>query len=146
MVWNSISGEERLRLWKKLRNDIVSLPFEDQLAEVSKFCATMPHGSRSIDYYSPEGWPTPWEIMFHGQFCVSSISLIIFHTLTMLNNEGHTIELHLVKDNSRDYLLVVVDSQYVLNYEKNVVSKHSEIKDYFIVMQVFSEEQVKTIT
>jgi hypothetical protein len=54
MIWNAIPDEERLRLWKKLRDDLKELSLEDQLAEVAKFCASIPFGSRSLDYYSPE--------------------------------------------------------------------------------------------
>jgi hypothetical protein len=63
----------------------------------------------------------------------------------MLDSQ-HKIELWLVKDNDGDYLLPVINDQFVLNYELGVVSKHSLISDYFIVMQKFSKQQIKTIT
>ena len=144
MIWNSISNEERLHLWKKLRENIKQLPIEQQLTEVAKFCATIPRGARSIDYYNPVDWPTPWEIFFHGSFCRNSISLIIFYTLTLLNKDS--IELWVVKDNEGDYLLPVVNNTFVLNYEQGKVSNHLEICDYFIVMQKFPRDQIRNIT
>jgi len=144
MIWNSISNEERLHLWKKLREEIKQLPIEKQLTEVAKFCATIPRGARSIDYYSPADWPTPWEIFFHGSFCRNSVSLIIFYTLTLLNKDD--IELWVVKDNEGDYLLPVVNNTFILNYESGKVSNHSDIYDYFIVMQRFPRHQIKNIT
>lgn len=147
MVWNAIPDDERLRLWKKLRDDLKELNLEDQLEKIVRFCKSIPFGARTLDYYSSEDWPTPWEILFHGSFCISSISLLIYHTLTMLDNSPqHNIELWLVKDNDGDYLLPVINNQFILNYEPGVVSKHSEICDYFIVMQKFSKYQIKTIT
>jgi hypothetical protein len=144
MIWNSISNEERLHLWKKLRENIKNLSIEEQLNEVAKFCATIPRGARSIDYYNPSDWPTPWEIFFYNSFCRNSISLIIFYTLALLNRDS--IELWVVKDNEGDYLLPVVNNEFILNYELGKVSNHSEICDYFIVMQKFPRDQIRNIT
>jgi hypothetical protein len=145
MNWNAIPNDERLHLWKKLRTDIKGLPLADQLDLVAKFCSTIPYGARSIDYYSPSEWPTPWEIFFHNSFCKNSVSLIIFHTLAMLNAVDD-IELWVVKDNEGDYLLPIVNNQFILNYELGEVSNYPDICDYFIVMQKFSRPQIKTIT
>jgi len=143
MIWSKIPNEERLHLWKKLRADIKDLPTSEKLVEMAKFCETMPRGPRSVDYYDVNSWPTPWEILFHGEFCKSSVSLLIFHTLTILQVEN--IELRMVKDNSGDYLLPFIEDQFVLNYELGKVSNSSDIQDYFIVMKVFPSQQIKTI-
>jgi hypothetical protein len=144
MSWNTLSNEERLHLWRQLRSGIKYLQSKDQLDRIVEFYSTMPMGRRTLDYYSPADWPTPWEILFHGEFCKSSVSLMIFYTLVLLNKEQN-IELWVVKDNNGDYLLPVIDSQIILNYEAGEVSKYSDICDYFIVMQKFSKEQIKTI-
>lgn len=145
MSWNTLSDEGRLHLWRALRTDIASLPAAEQIARIAKFCSALPVGRRTVDYYSPDNWPTPWEIMFYGEFCRSSISLIIFYTLLLLNKE-QDIELWVVKDNNGDYLLPIINGEIILNYEAGTISKYSEICDYFIVMQKFSKEQIKTIT
>ena len=145
MFWNSIPNSERLRLWKKLREDITDLPFHDQLKEIAKFAGTIPFGSRSIDYYTPEDWPTPWEILYHDMFCTSSISVLIFHTFVLLKTE-HTIDLYLVEDSDDIYLLPIIDNQFVLNYESGQISNYSDIKDQLTVKQIFGQAQVKTIT
>ena len=144
MNWGAIQNEERLYLWKKLRTDIKGLQLDEQLSLVAKFCETIPYGARSLDYYNPAEWPTPWEIFFHNAFCKNSVSLIIFHTLSMANI--HDIELWVVKDNQGDYLLPIVNNQFILNYEPGEVSNYPDICDYFIVMQKFSRTQIKTIT
>lgn len=146
MMWNVAHSEERLALWKTLRGNLKELPLIEQLAVISQFCSKIPAGVRTVDYYNPANWPTPWEILYYGQFCRSSISLIIFYTLTMLNGKEQNIELWVVKDNSGDYLLPVIDNQFILNYEPGKISKHSDVCDYFIVMQKFSINQIKTIT
>lgn len=106
----------------------------------------MPAGRRTLDYYNPASWPTPWEIVFHAEFCKSSVSLLLFYTLAILYGKEYNIELWVVKDNNGDYLLPVIDNQFILNYEAGKVSNHSDVSDYFIVMQKFSKDQIKTIT
>ena len=145
MIWNIIPNEERLSLWKKFRDGIKDTSIENQLIEIAKFFSSMPFGSRTLDYYNPMSWPTPWEILFYGSFCTSSISLLMFYTLILLPNEKK-LELLLVEDDKDVYLLPIVNNQFILNYELGMVSKYSEIQHSFKVLQKYSQEQIKTIT
>ena len=144
MLWNTIPNEERLHLWKKLRDDIAILPLSEQMSHVAKFCARMPFGSRTIDYYSPENWPTPWEILFHGSFCTSSISLLMFYTLEILNPDLE-IELHLVEDTDGLFLLPIIEDQFVLNFELGAVNNYSEIQKDITILQKYTKHQIKNI-
>lgn len=144
MSWNNIPDNERLSLWKKLRSDISTAEFSKQLDMVAKFFANMPYGSRTIDYYTPDSWPTPWEIIYHGSLCKSSISLLIFYTFSLLHLD-HTFELYLIDDSEDEYLIPVIDNQFVLNYQLGVVSSYQEVKEEFTVKQKFTEQQVKKI-
>lgn len=145
MIWNTIPNNERLHLWKKLRDDISEVQLADQMNEIAKFCSKMPFGSRTLDYYSPEDWPTPWEILFHGSFCTSSISLLMFYTLILVDSEIHA-DLYLVEDDDGLYLLPIINDQFVLNYELGSVNKYSEIRDEFKVVQKYTKTQIKNIT
>lgn len=138
MSWNNIPNNERLHLWKKLREDISVLPIDHQMTMVAKFFADMPFGSRTIDYYTPADWPTPWEILFYGTFCTSSISILMFYTFELLHTD-HQINLYLVEDNDV-YLLPVIDNKFVLNYELGTVNNYSNIEDNFKVLQIFHDE------
>ena len=144
MLWNTIPNEERLSLWKKLRDDIKELSLPEQLVCIADFCKSIPFGSRVLDYYTPMEWPTPWEILFHSMFCTSSISLLIFYTLELLPNEKK-VELFLVEDDTGIFLLPVVDDYYVLNYELGMISKLQEVQSNFKVLQKYSKEHIKTI-
>lgn len=145
MNWNNIPNGERLRLWKKLREDIEGVDFDLQLHSIAKFCAAMPIGHRTVDYYTPDDWPTPWEILFHGTFCSSSVSLLMFHTLCLLPENGHTFDLYLVEDEDV-YLLPIIDNQFVLNYELGAVNRYSEVCKNFEVLKKIPQSQIKTIT
>lgn len=144
MHWNTISDDERIRLWKKLREDVVDFPINVQLEQIAKFCSTMPFSSRTLDYYSSENWPTPWEILFHGTFCTSSISLLIFYTLTLIPNKEN-VELFLVEDKEDIYLLPVVNNHYVLNYHLGEISTYPEIEHNFKVLKQYTESEIKKI-
>ena len=139
-----VPNEERLFLWKKLRNDFKEFSLEEQLQALAKFCAEMPFGARTLDYYNPIDWPTPWEILFHASFCTSSISLLMFYTLILMQMDAK-VELYLVEDSDGIFLLPIIDNQFVLNYELGKVSKYLDIIDNFTVLQRYQAEQIKAI-
>ncbi len=142
MNWNNTPNNQRLHLWKTLRAEIDNHPLDEQMEMVSKFFADMPFATRTLDYYTPVDWPTPWEILFHGSFCTSSISLLMFYTFELVHT-NHVVELYLVEDDSI-YLLPVIDKNFVLNYELGTVNKYSDIQDNFKVLQIYREE-IKTL-
>lgn len=145
MNWNNIPDDERLHLWKNLRQEIKELSLEDQLKTVAKFFSTVPFGTRSIDYYTPSEWPTPWEIIFHGKLCKSSISLLIFHTFSLLHTDN-TIELHLVDDGEDEYLLPVINNAFVLNYELGQVNKCQDIAAELQIITKYTQQDIKAIS
>lgn len=145
MIWASIPGAERLSLWKKLRISIQDLEQKEQLADVANFCAHMPFGSRSVDYYSPQDWPTPWEILYHGSFCTSSISILMFYTIAM-SAEHVDVDLILVEDADGIFLLPIISNRYILNYELGKISIYPEIQHSFEILKRFSKNDIKPIT
>ena len=142
MIWNTVPDDERLHLWKKLRDDIKDLELDKQISEIASFCAFMPFGARTLDYYSPAEWPTPWEILYHGKFCTSSISVLMYHTLLLLNIDT---ELLLVDSIAGMYLLPVIDSRLVLNYELGSVADYSSVKDDFTILRKYTKEDIPQI-
>lgn len=145
MSWNNIPNEERLRLWKNLRESISAQALPEQLDAIAKFFADMPYESRTIDYYSPASWPTPWEILFYGSFCKSSISLLMFHTLSLLHN-GAQIELSLINDGDDLYLIPVIDYQFVLNYIPGTVNNLQDINADLQIIKTFAMNEIKQIS
>lgn len=142
--WNNIPNEEKIFLWKKLRQEILDEALSEKLLKIALFCASIPFSSRTIDYYSPSLWPTPWEILFYNSFCPSSISLLVYYTLTMVD-QNVTIQLLLVEDKTGIYLLPLIDNKFILNYELGMISNYSEIKENFKILKKYSKGQIKTI-
>lgn len=144
MLWNTIPNEERLRLWKSLRTGLVGKTHLEQLEEVAKFCSQIPFGTRTIDYYTPASWPTPWEILVHGLFCTSSISLFMAYTIELVSPELK-VELYLVEDDEDIYMLPVIEDHFVLNYELGKVNTLSELADEFDVKKIYKQEEIRNI-
>lgn len=112
-MWNSGTDQAILAHWRQLRGDICDVGTEQKISAVAEFIATIPYGARTLDYYSPDTWPTPWEILAYRQFCASSISLLAYHTLDMVSTAE--LALDLIDDGDDVFLVPVVDAA-VLNY------------------------------
>lgn len=146
MDWNNIRPEERIHLWKNFRKALTDLPFEQQLSEITKFCAQMPIGVRTLDFYDPDSWPTPWEILYNGAWCTNSISLFIFYTLELLPEFSNlSLELLLIDDRTDRYLVVLVDNQFILNYSSGTVSMLQDMLSNFRIMERHSKDTIKKI-
>lgn len=140
------SPEERLSLWRSFRESIKDSPQEMKLQKVATFFARTPIGARSLDYYTPSTWPIPWEILYHGSYCTNSISLLIYYSLVLFPEFNDNAEIWLINDGENDYLLPVVDDQYILNYELGVINKYADIKDRIKILEVFDDSQIKQLT
>jgi hypothetical protein len=135
--WNNSSAEERLEKWREFRESLEDLSEEDLLNNVAEFFAAVPIGARCIDFYTPESWPNPWELLYHKLFCTNSISLLIYHTLCV-SLDKNRVEILLVETKEDRFLLPIVDKKHIFNYELgkvNNIKDHAKIK----IIDNFSE-------
>lgn len=143
--WNNLSSQERMDLWRQEREKLKNESYIDRLKSLSIFFSHVPFGSRTIDYYTPSDWLTPWEILHYGTFCRSSISLLMYHTLTIVDPDIN-IKLCLVEDKEDIFLVPVVDDTFVLNYNLGDVTKVTRLKKSVQFKQTFQKEQIKTFS
>lgn len=141
-MWNSETNQEILAKWRQLRMQLADKNTDQQVAAVAEFISKIPYGARCVDYYSPENWPTPWEILAHRQFCSSSISILAYHTLSMVSDQELTLEL--VDDGNDTYLVTVVNEQ-VINYYPNEVITKEELANTATVLKVFGTSEIKPV-
>ena len=123
--WNNSSAEERIEKWRDFRESLVGLPEDELLNNVAQFFAGVPLGARCIDYYTPESWPTPWELLYHQLYCASSISLLIYHTLCIALGRDR-VQIVLADTGTDLLLLPIVDKKYIFNYELGKVNNTSD--------------------
>ena len=136
--------ERRLSAWKEFRDKLVQLTPDEQLDEVASFFSKTPIGSRSLDFYTPDTWPTPWEILYDSLYCQSSISLLMYYTLLYMNSFKDRIHLCLIDDGEDRYLVPVIDDQFILNYELGAITILSSIE--VTTVTDFNNNEIKQYT
>ena len=120
-----VSPRERLALWKSLRASLVNLPEDQQLQTVAKFWAQAPVHKFAYDVERPDTWPTPWEMVSDGDWCVRSVGIGMEFTLRLGGWDTERLRMKLIRDyDIPDILFVVeIDQKFYLNYDHgNVVS------------------------
>lgn len=139
--WNGIYPHDRIICWRAFRTELDERPLGvlELLNEVSAFWANVPIGARCLDYYNPNTWPTPWEILNYSLFCENTTSLLMYYTIKLLTTFSGTIQLCLIDDETGEYIVPVVESKYVLN----VV--HGEVVDirHVKIVEVYDESVIK---
>ena len=139
LTQQSGSKEDRLSLWKGFRDSIKELDTDQQIEEVAKFFSKTPISSRNVDFYTPSSWPTPWEILHTGDFCFSSISLLMYYSLDLLDTFDRDLQIWLIDTTEDRFIVPVVDSKFILNYE---FGKISTIQDSTTVVEKFSNGDI----
>ena len=122
--------EQRLSSWIEHRQqlDQSTTPLQD----VWDFWHTapfIPH-NRNVDPYHQRSWPTPWEIIEKNKYDDFTKALMISWTLKLTTHfRDSKIEIKTLVDStqSREYNLVVVDDQWVINYNDNGPSQLCDV-------------------
>lgn len=81
MFTKTQSSSERLAAWRKFRQEF---PSTGTIHDVVTAFADVKMERRTIDYYTPENWPSPFEIVNDGTFDQSGLTLVIASTLINL--------------------------------------------------------------
>lgn len=136
--WNNLTFENRLTTWREFRQSLKYFNDDDH-AKVATFFSSFPISPRTLDYYDPESWFTPWEILKNSYFCRSSISLLIYHTLMMVDSNIN-IKLVLIDDGDEIYLVPVIDDVVVFNYNIGFTISLDQIEDNIKVLDTFNPQ------
>jgi hypothetical protein len=142
--WNSLRPEDRILRWREFRLTLDSdkLSNKDIVRKVAQFWANAPRGARSLDFYNPDTWPTPWEILNYNLFCENTISLMMFYTLDLLDSFDQEIQIYHIDDIVGEYIVPVVENKYVLNVAYgDVISIDDELK----IVNIYPKKQIKNI-
>ena len=142
-AWNCSTPEERISRWKNHRDSLDTGDEKELLNNVAQFFADMPVGTRCMDFYTPDSWPTPWEILYDKLFCANTISLLIYYTL-FLQLGGDRVQMILIDDDKDRFLVPLIDKKYILNY---VLGEISSIEDFpqVQVIESFRNDEIRTL-
>jgi hypothetical protein len=75
------SSEERLRVWRAFRKNFPKDGTDLHVATAFKHVKPL---YRSLDYYTPKTWPTPFEIVLENMLCQSGLTIVMASTLLHL--------------------------------------------------------------
>jgi hypothetical protein len=118
----------RLGLWKRFREELDLLPFDQAVLKVSEFWVRCPYIPYYLDYDQAQLWPDPWELINENIYCDLAKALGIVYTLHLTKYKSLLFpELQIYFDpNTRYYyhIAYLCDGKYVLNLiEHEVVNK-----------------------
>lgn len=108
------TGEQRLQAWRTLRQD----PSITEAHHVVQQFSTVPLKPRYVDFYTPENWPTVFEIVQEGMFCYSGLCLVLastLHYMKFINPESFQFDVisnHVTGDTG----LVLIEQEYCYNF------------------------------
>lgn len=127
---------ERIKIWRELRNSLITQSFEEQLKCISDFWWQAPIQTFCLDYDKPEEWPSPWEIIYFNGYDTVARAVMMAETLLLTFEEQYNdnIELLYIKDlDISDMIMIVVIKDKVLNYQYNTVLSFNNLtKNYTI--------------
>ena len=128
------SVEDRLTAWAALRAELETS--DDPLAATWEFWRHAPyiHYNNKIDPFNRRSWPTPWEIIIENKYDDFTKVLMIAWTLKLTAKfKDSKIEIKTYTDahRSRQYNLVFIDDEFVINYTDNGINTPSDIPESF---------------
>ena len=81
MFTKTQNSSERLAAWRRFRQEFPANGTEQNVIDAF---AKIKIERRILDYYTPESWSTPFEIVSDGEFCQSGLTLVLASTLINL--------------------------------------------------------------
>lgn len=144
MIDASMSPEERLGDWKDFRKSLTDeLSKEEILQKVAEYWISVPIVRYYLDFDHPETWPTPWELIYSGEFCSTGIAYLMMKTLELAPADkcrNSEIKLCWIKDLQIEDLVMVlvVDSRHVLNYMHGRISDWQELQNHCQIICEYS--------
>lgn len=148
-IWLTNKPDILISDWRELRKRLEdpSLSEIEILELVEKHFAMMPRGSRSIDYYTPKNWQSPWEIIHHKLYCNNAVTLMQYYTLTLCPGiDVSKIQIYLIEDDQDEYVVLVYDNKYLLNYYYGEVLDFSKHRHLFKINQTIHKNEIPKIS
>ena len=109
--------------WRSLRKNLTADKTDlEHLQLVANFWSQAPISAAFLDWDQPGIWFGPWELIAEKDYDISSVALGIEYTLLLAEDQRWsadrlTLALASTHDKSQQLLVLIVDNNYVLNYE-----------------------------
>ena len=129
----NLSEDERLASWMEFRKSIDNS--ETPLQDIIDFWAPTPFTPvrPRLDPYFQASWPTPWEIIVDNYYDDFTKAVMIGYTILLTEKyKKSLVEIRTLVDSvhNRLYNVVVIDSEWTLNFNDFSPIKLEEIPEY----------------
>ena len=146
-----LKSSDRIRHWKSFRDSLDNISEEDQLLMTMKYWNQFPLVNRCIDPYSPENWPTPWELIDESCCCNYSRAYMMKETLLLTADKrwsNDRLKLKYIIDEklSDEFIILVADNKYVINYDLDrIIQFDFIVKNCIIRHEYYVEDKIHCI-
>jgi len=135
----NLPPERRLENWQNFRESLNTQDDFTQLESVATYWSMAPILNWYLDDEHPEEWPTPWEIIYDGNYCSTTIAFLMKETLRLSNGdkwENSRFSIKFIKDLKHDKMVtaLIVDDEWVLNYDWSKVINWSSIASHVTII------------
>jgi hypothetical protein len=132
------SGKERLEHWRDFRRSLAELTEWEQVQAVNDWWNEAPLVNWVIDWDQPDSWPNAWDLVWRGDFCRSTVALLMDQTLANEPSGRWTTdrrELWLIRDTEHhvEHLVLLVDGKYLLNYDAKDIRNIDDVPQNLII-------------
>lgn len=127
-----LKPEERVKAWSDFRDSLKNFQEDVQLKMVAEFWKMCPFQNWTIDAEDPKSWPSMWEMLDEGYYCMNSVAYGIESTLRMAGWDPSRLELTMIRHTDMlcgEYFVVKIDGNKILNYSYGEIIPESEIRD-----------------
>jgi hypothetical protein len=136
----NISNQERLAVWRKFRQSLEPLSYEDKMKSVSDFWSKAPRVNFYLNPEHVKEWPDPWELITDNMYCDIAVALGMTYTLALTDGiDPSRLKLQIMRSRQQSLevnLSVVDQGLYVLNYSQNEVLNISQLpRDLYSLYQ-----------
>ena len=129
----NLDEDSRLSSWSKIRKLIDSSDDPLQIVIDFWFKAPLTVGKPRLDPFYQASWPTPWEMIADNLYDDFSKAVMMGYTILLTEKYKESlVEIRTLIDhkNNRLYNTVVIDSEWVLNFNDYSPIKLNEIPNF----------------
>jgi hypothetical protein len=103
--------------------------------------------SRYIDYWTPKSWPKPFEILEHGYFCTTGISILLYQLLGHLDYlNPYETEWKVISNSMNGFDgAVFVHNENMYNLDTSKPVPIDIAKDYYVELTTFKNLYIPII-
>jgi hypothetical protein len=112
--------DARLKNWYALRTECQTLPIETALRQINQWWFGCPWRPYYLHWDEQHNWPDPWQLLSDDVYCEVARALGILYTINLLDR-ADLPPARLVLTDSGHNLVLVANSKYILNWEKDTI-------------------------